>query len=144
MPTRRRERGNPQGEKGRRKGRHRRWGMYKERLKDECGGFMEMLRNLHLNLPFLEAMAQMPRYAKYLKGFLTKKPKLKGLANVTLGEECSAYLLNRLPKKRSDPGSFTIPLDIRNHHIDNALVDLGANVNVMLTRYDTTPNNGQV
>ncbi|CAL1388556.1 unnamed protein product [Linum trigynum] len=54
--------------------------MYRERLENECGGFMEMLRNLHLNIPFLEAMAQMPRYAKYLKGFLTKRAKLEGPA----------------------------------------------------------------
>ncbi|CAL1382294.1 unnamed protein product [Linum trigynum] len=27
--------------------------MYKERLENECGGFMEILRNLHLNIPFL-------------------------------------------------------------------------------------------
>ncbi|CAL1381805.1 unnamed protein product [Linum trigynum] len=105
--------------------------MYKERLENKRGGFMEMHRNLHLNIPFLEAMAQMPRYGKYRKGFLTKKPMLEGLAKVTLGEECSAYLLDRLPKKRSDPSSFTIPLDIGNHHIDNALADLGASVNVM-------------
>ncbi|CAL1355580.1 unnamed protein product [Linum trigynum] len=105
--------------------------MYKERLDNECGGFMEMLHNLHLNVPFLEAMAQMPRYAKYLKGFLINKPRLEGLANATLGEECSSFLLDRLPKKHSDPGSFTIPLDIGDHHIDNALADLGASVNVM-------------
>ncbi|CAL1379100.1 unnamed protein product [Linum trigynum] len=73
----------------------------------------------------------MPRYAKYLKGFLIKKPRLEGLANVTLSEECSTYLLDRLPKKRPDPGSFTIPPDIRNHHIDNSLADLRASVNVM-------------
>ncbi|CAL1379110.1 unnamed protein product [Linum trigynum] len=105
--------------------------MYKERLDNKCGGFMDMLRNLHLNIPFLKAMAQMPRYAKYLKGFLIKKPRLEGLANATLGEECSAFLLDRLPKKRSDPGSFTIPLDIGDHHRDNALADLGASVNVI-------------
>ncbi|CAL1371127.1 unnamed protein product [Linum trigynum] len=40
----------------------------KERLKAVCGGFMEMLRKLHLNILFLEAMAHMPRYSKYLKG----------------------------------------------------------------------------
>ncbi|CAL1370587.1 unnamed protein product [Linum trigynum] len=104
--------------------------VYKERLEARCGGFMEMLQNLHLNVPFLEAMAHMPRYAKYLKGFLTKKPNFEDLANVTLGEECSAFILNRWPKKRLDPSSFTIPLSIGNHHIENALADLGASVNV--------------
>ncbi|CAL1379245.1 unnamed protein product [Linum trigynum] len=50
---------------------------------------------------------------------------------MTLGEECSAFLLDRFPKKRSNLGSFTIPLDIGDHHIDNVLADLGASVNVM-------------
>ncbi|CAL1359634.1 unnamed protein product [Linum trigynum] len=90
-----------------------------------------MLRNLHLNIHFLEAMAHMSRYAMYLKGFVTKKPMFEGLANVTLGEKCSAFLLSRLPKKQSDSGSFTIPLGIGNHHIENALADLGASVIVM-------------
>ncbi|CAL1381823.1 unnamed protein product [Linum trigynum] len=38
--------------------------MYMKRLENEFGGFMEMLPNLHLKIPFLEAMAQMARYAK--------------------------------------------------------------------------------
>ncbi|CAL1405838.1 unnamed protein product [Linum trigynum] len=90
-----------------------------------------MLRKLHLNIPFLEAMAHMPRYSRYLKGFLSKKPKLEDLANVTVGKECSAFILNRFSKKRPDPGSFTIPLCIGSHHIENSLADLGASINVM-------------
>ncbi|CAL1401978.1 unnamed protein product [Linum trigynum] len=56
--------------------------VHKERWEAECGGFMEMLRKLHLKIPFLEAMAHMPRYLKYLKGLLSKKPKYEDLANV--------------------------------------------------------------
>ncbi|GJW13494.1 hypothetical protein Tco_0017627 [Tanacetum coccineum] len=36
-------------------------------------------------------------------------------------------LLNKLPSKEKDPGSFIIPCDIGHLHIDNALADLGAN-----------------
>ncbi|CAI0395302.1 unnamed protein product [Linum tenue] len=50
-------------------------------------------------------MEHMPRYAKYLKGLLAKKPKFEDLANVTIGEECSAFILNKLPKKQPDPGA---------------------------------------
>ncbi|CAL1379092.1 unnamed protein product [Linum trigynum] len=105
--------------------------MYKDRLEAKCGGFMEMLKKLHITIPFLEAMVHMSRYAKYLKGLLTKNPKYEYLANVTLGEECSAFILNKLPKKQPNPGSFTIPLCISNHHIENSLEDLGASINVM-------------
>ncbi|GJR51413.1 hypothetical protein Tco_1401934 [Tanacetum coccineum] len=30
--------------------------------------FLENLKQLHINLPFIEALAQMPKYAKFLKG----------------------------------------------------------------------------
>nr|GEV41966.1 putative ribonuclease H-like domain-containing protein [Tanacetum cinerariifolium] len=40
-------------------------------------------------------------------------------------------LLNKLPSKEKDPGSFTIPCDIGNLHIDNALADLGASIRLM-------------
>ncbi|CAL1370609.1 unnamed protein product [Linum trigynum] len=105
--------------------------VHNERMEAECGGFMEMLQKLHLNIPFLEAMAHMPRYSRYLKGLLSKKPKFEDLANVTLGEECSAFILKRFPKKQPDPGSFTIPLCIGSHHIENSLADLGESINVM-------------
>ncbi|GJX56007.1 putative nucleotidyltransferase, ribonuclease H [Tanacetum coccineum] len=36
-----------------------------------------------------------------------------------------------LPSKEKDPGSFTIPCDISQLHIDNALADLGANISLI-------------
>ncbi|GJV07449.1 DNA-directed DNA polymerase [Tanacetum coccineum] len=36
-----------------------------------------------------------------------------------------------LPSKEKDPGSFTIPCDIGQLHIDNALADLGASISLM-------------
>ncbi|GJV55908.1 hypothetical protein Tco_1456913 [Tanacetum coccineum] len=40
-------------------------------------------------------------------------------------------LLNKLPSKEKYPGSFTIPCDIGNLHIDNALADLGVSISLM-------------
>ncbi|GKE58277.1 DNA-directed DNA polymerase [Tanacetum coccineum] len=48
-----------------------------------------------------------------------------------MNKRCSAVLLNKLPLKEKDPGSFTIPCDIGNLHIDNALADLGASISLM-------------
>ncbi|GKD68781.1 reverse transcriptase domain-containing protein, partial [Tanacetum coccineum] len=48
-----------------------------------------------------------------------------------MNERCSAVLLNRLPSKEKDLGSFTIPCDIGQLHINNALVDLGASISLM-------------
>ncbi|CAL1379330.1 unnamed protein product [Linum trigynum] len=72
-----------------------------------------------------------PSSKQALKGCLSKKSKFEDLANVTLGEECSSFILNRLPKKQSDPGSFTTPFCIGSHHIGNSLENLGASINVM-------------
>ncbi|GJX38084.1 DNA-directed DNA polymerase [Tanacetum coccineum] len=45
--------------------------------------------------------------------------------------KCSAVLLNKLPSKEKDLGSFTIPCNIGQLHIDNALADLGASICLM-------------
>ncbi|GJU54552.1 hypothetical protein Tco_1228266 [Tanacetum coccineum] len=42
--------------------------------------------------------------------------KLEEACTITMNERCSAVLLNKLPSKEKDPGSFTIPCDI-GHYI---------------------------
>ncbi|XP_076928730.1 uncharacterized protein LOC143592785 [Bidens hawaiensis] len=81
----------------------------KERLEAQYGKFLELFKQLHINIPFVEALSQMPKYTKFLKDVLTNKRKLEELSHVTLNEECSAILQNKLPEKMTDPGSFTIP-----------------------------------
>ncbi|GJS46238.1 DNA-directed DNA polymerase [Tanacetum coccineum] len=73
----------------------------------------------------------MPKYAKFLKSLLTNKTRLEEACTVTTNERCSTVLLNKLPLKEKDPGSFTIPCDIGDLHINNALVDLGASISLM-------------
>ncbi|GJS61616.1 DNA-directed DNA polymerase [Tanacetum coccineum] len=48
-----------------------------------------------------------------------------------MNERCSTILLNKLPSKEKDLGSFTIPCDIGQLHINNALADLGASISLM-------------
>ncbi|GKD94115.1 reverse transcriptase domain-containing protein [Tanacetum coccineum] len=73
----------------------------------------------------------MPKYARFLKGLLSNKTRLEEAYTVTMNERCSAVLLNKLPSKEKDPGSFTILCDIGHLHIDNALADLGASISLM-------------
>ncbi|GJZ44190.1 hypothetical protein Tco_0591445 [Tanacetum coccineum] len=77
----------------------------KEKEKALQKKFLENLKQLHINLPFIEELTQMPK--------------------------CSVVLLNKLPSKEKDPWSFTIPCDIGQLHIDNALADLGANISLI-------------
>ncbi|XP_073133551.1 uncharacterized protein [Henckelia pumila] len=75
-----------------------------------------------------DALAQMPNYARFLKNLLKNKKKLNDLAQVTINEECSAVIQNRLPQKFQDPGSFSIPCNICQFSIDNSLCDVGASI----------------
>ncbi|XP_024027706.1 uncharacterized protein LOC112093458 [Morus notabilis] len=73
----------------------------------------------------------MPNYAKFMKEVMSKKRKLEDYETVKLTEECSAIIKRQLPDKLKDPGSFTIPCIIGELHIEKALCDLGASINLM-------------
>ncbi|XP_063948264.1 uncharacterized protein LOC108204038 [Daucus carota subsp. sativus] len=62
----------------------------KQQLDKQFGKFLEVFKKLHINIPFAEALEQMPSYAKFMKGILSKKLKLEELETVALTEECSA------------------------------------------------------
>ncbi|XP_062102905.1 uncharacterized protein LOC133813888 [Humulus lupulus] len=86
---------------------------------------------LHINIPFAEALEQMPRYVKFMKEIMSKKRKMEDYETVALTEECSAILQRKLPQKFRDPGSFTIPCTIGKFECKHALCDLGASINLM-------------
>jgi len=90
-----------------------------------------MLKELHVNVPFLDTLSQMPLYAKLLKEILSKKRKIDVHETVALGEECSAVVLNQPSSKLKDPGSFSIPCMIGSVSIDRALCNLGSSVSLM-------------
>ena len=90
-----------------------------------------MFKKLHINIPFAKALEQMPSYARFMKGILSRKLKLDDLETIALTEECSAVLQQKLPQKLNDPGSFTIPCTIGNLSFDKCLCDLGASINLM-------------
>ncbi|GJS09893.1 hypothetical protein Tco_0366689 [Tanacetum coccineum] len=100
----------------------------KEKKEARQRKFLENLKQLHINILFTEALSQMPKYAKFLKGLLSNKTRLEEACTITMNERCSAVLLNKLPSKEKDLRSFTIPCDIGHLHINNALADLGANM----------------
>ncbi|GAU38817.1 hypothetical protein TSUD_163920 [Trifolium subterraneum] len=93
--------------------------------------FMKMLYSLQMNIPFPEALEQMSVYAKFMKELLSKKRKPLDDETVNMTEECSAIIQKKLPQKKNDPGSVTIPCYIGNLHVRRALCDLGASINLM-------------
>ncbi|CAN6725504.1 unnamed protein product [Malus baccata var. baccata] len=109
---------------------------YPERLKpkakdQQSTDFMKTLAKVQINLPLIDAIKNIPSYAKFFKDVCTKKKKLVDSEKVILTEQCSAVLLHKLPPKKKDPGSFTISCTIGNCDFSSALIDLGASVNLM-------------
>ncbi|KAJ9548063.1 LOW QUALITY PROTEIN: hypothetical protein OSB04_020606 [Centaurea solstitialis] len=93
--------------------------------------FLDIFKQLHINIPLVEALEQMPNYVKFLKDILSKKRKLNEFETVALTQECSAILTCKIPPKLKDPGSFTIPCSIGGQEVGLALCDLGASINLM-------------
>ncbi|KAL0408751.1 UNVERIFIED_CONTAM: hypothetical protein Sradi_1809500 [Sesamum radiatum] len=103
----------------------------KANLDKQFENFLEIFKKIHVNIPLIDALSQMPSSAKFLKEVLSTKGKWEGGETVKLNEECSAILQNKLPPKLKDPGSFSIPCIIGNIDFDKVLCDLGASVNLM-------------
>ncbi|XP_048235711.1 uncharacterized protein LOC125371220 [Ricinus communis] len=101
------------------------------KLEKKYGKFLDILKKLPINIPFLDAISEMPSYAKFLKDMLSNKRKIEENATVSLTAECSAILQNKLQKKLGDPGSYSIPVKLGDIEIKKALYDLGASVSLM-------------
>ncbi|XP_070023151.1 uncharacterized protein [Nicotiana sylvestris] len=84
-----------------------------------------------VNIPLIEALKEMPGYAKMMKDLMSRKFDFQDLATVTLTQTCSAVVTRPIAEKLSDPGSFTIPCTIGNFAFAKALCDLGASINLM-------------
>jgi len=82
----------------------------------------------------LDAIKQIPRYAKFLKELCTHKRRLKGNEKISMGRNVSALIgkfVPQIPEKCKDPGTFCVPCIIGNNKFENAMLDLGASINVM-------------
>ncbi|KAM1855557.1 hypothetical protein ACFX14_005887 [Malus domestica] len=91
----------------------------------------DTFRKVQVNLPLLDAIKQVPKYAKFLKELCTNKRRFNDQETVALSEEVSAVLQRKLPPKLEDAGSFTIPCVIGGKEFGRALCDLGASINLM-------------
>ncbi|CAN6562609.1 unnamed protein product [Malus baccata var. baccata] len=92
---------------------------------------LDTFRKVQVNLPLLDAIKQVPKYAKFLKELCTNKRRFNDQETVALSEEVSAVLQRKLPPKLEDAGSFTIPYVIGGKEFGRALCDLGASINLM-------------
>ncbi|XP_038982173.1 uncharacterized protein LOC120110664 [Phoenix dactylifera] len=92
---------------------------------------LEIFKQVKINIPLLDAIKQIPSYAKFLKDLCTIKRKLYVQKKAFLTEQVSAILKHNTPPKYKDPGCPTISCIIGNFRIQRALLDLGASVNLL-------------
>ncbi|GJY49421.1 reverse transcriptase domain-containing protein [Tanacetum coccineum] len=93
--------------------------------------FMKLFKQLHLEIGLKDALIEMPKFNKWLSALLRNKDKLKEIAITTINAECSAIILNKVPKKLEDPGKFLIPCALQELDRTNALADSGASINLL-------------
>jgi hypothetical protein len=109
---------------------------YPERLQvPKKGGkfedILEVFKQVQINIPFLDAIQQIPSYAKFLKDLITVKRKTNVPKKAFLTEQVSSILQCKLPIEYKDPGCPTITCMIGVSQIERALLDLGASVNLL-------------
>ena len=105
--------------------------LQKARREEQFSKFLEIFKKIEINIPFVEAINQMPNYAKFLNEILRKKRKIVEEGIVNLTATCSEVIQQKLPEKMKDTGSFTIPRSIGKYEFKKALCDAGASINLM-------------
>ena len=100
-------------------------------MNEQFSKFMDMSKKIEINIPFAEALAQMPNYAKFLKDIMSKKRRFTEEEVVNLTATYIAIIQKILPSKMQDLGSFTIPCTIGSFEFEKTLCDSGASINMM-------------
>ena len=87
---------------------------------------LEVLRQVKVNIPLLDMIKQVPRYAKFLKDLCIVKIGLNVDKKAFLIEQVSAIIQCKTSVKYKDPGCPTISVNIGGTCVEKALLDLGA------------------
>ncbi|GKE78956.1 hypothetical protein Tco_1545076, partial [Tanacetum coccineum] len=103
----------------------------REKSNDQIEKFYEIFKDLSFEISLTDALILMPKFASNLKDLIGNKEKLSEMARTPLNEHCLAVILNNLPKKLGDPGTFLIPYDFPGMDECLALAGLGASINLM-------------
>ncbi|XP_042056411.1 uncharacterized protein LOC121800997 [Salvia splendens] len=82
----------------------------KKKKDEQFTRFLDIFKKVHVNIPLIDALQQMPKYAKFLK-------------------ECSAAKETDCQAEGS--WKFTVDCLIGGYKVENALCDLGASINLM-------------
>ncbi|WVY92235.1 hypothetical protein V8G54_037749 [Vigna mungo] len=114
--------------------------LYPNRLKSRNKKMEELdqeilntFKKVEINIPLLNAVKQIPKYAKFWKELCKNKSRIRDNEVVNLRRNVSSLVKkhSEIPRKCKDPGMFFVPCVIGNSKFDNTMVDFGASINVM-------------
>jgi hypothetical protein len=92
------------------------------------------LQNLYVKIPLLQALRDVPIYARTMRDICVKKPgrKIKDPLTVHVMGDLSALMSGKSPPvKYGDPRHPTVSVQVGKMIIPRVLVDLGASINIM-------------
>ncbi|XP_070022317.1 uncharacterized protein [Nicotiana sylvestris] len=101
----------------------------KQKNENQFRKFIDMMKSLSINVPLVEALEQIPGYAKFMKDLVTKKRSMD-CETIKTTHQVSTIVHSMNPKLE-DLGSFTIPCTIGSADFAKALCDLGASINLL-------------
>ncbi|XP_052623636.1 uncharacterized protein LOC128128938 [Lactuca sativa] len=93
--------------------------------------FIKQLKGIPINTPFIDSLAKVIEYAKFLQDLLDTRQQLNENSKVILSEQSSKAVLREIPKKMGDPGRLTLPCEFGNNMKVYALADSEASINLM-------------
>ncbi|XP_070004219.1 uncharacterized protein [Nicotiana sylvestris] len=85
------------------------------------------MKSLSINVPLVEALEQMPGYAKFMKDLVIKKRSMN-FETIKVIHQVSAIVNSLAPKF---PGAITIPCTIGSAEFAKDFSDLGESINLM-------------
>ncbi|GJT10727.1 reverse transcriptase domain-containing protein [Tanacetum coccineum] len=100
-------------------------------MEAQYGKFLDMIRAIRINVPLVDVLTGMTNYGKFLKELVSNKHKLEQISSTFLNDESFAVIQNKVPPKLGDPRNFLILCNFSKSFSYNALVDLGASINLM-------------
>ncbi|KAL1544933.1 hypothetical protein AAHA92_21720 [Salvia divinorum] len=106
----------------------------KLKLEEQFKHFLRKFYKLHINLPLVDALQEIPRYASLLREAVMTKHKLKK-NDLKLPRHCSDIIQKHRAVKQRDPSQFIIRCSIGKGKADKVLCDLGADINIMPLEY---------
>ncbi|XP_025670193.1 uncharacterized protein [Arachis hypogaea] len=91
---------------------------------------LQVFKKVEVTIPLLDAIQQIPKYAKILKDLCTYKDRTGELETLSLGSSISS-LMKSIPEKCSDPGPCLVSCWIGGVTFYDCMCDLGAYVSIM-------------